>query len=163
MCICSWKTSKSCLEADFEKFARLLSSLFNLNSQRITKRDVYFVTFQTVWCPYLSCSNKGLFQDVIDHLKQNHQIKFFDDAIAIKVTRYLGTMFLYDGLVCFPKIIKISNGLNFCLYILSSPEQSIMPIPCQLLERMETNSPTMTIPKPQTKSPVKSLTGSLFS
>ena len=57
--------------------------------------------------------------------------------IENKITCYLGTMFLYEGLVWFPKIIKISNGLNFFLvgkvinqvanfwlYILSSPVQA---------------------------------------
>ena len=71
--------------------------------------------FRHVCCPNLSCSNKVLFKDVIDHLKQNHQIKFFDDAIENKITCYFGTMFLYDGLVWFPKIIRTSNGLNFFL------------------------------------------------
>ena len=93
--------------------------------------------FRQVWCPDISCSNKVLFKDVIDHLNQNHQIKFFDDAIENKITCYIGTMFLYEGLVWFPKIIKISNGLNFFLvgkvinqvanfwlYILSSPVQA---------------------------------------
>ena len=93
--------------------------------------------FRHVCCPDLSCSNKVLFKDVIDHLKQNHQIKFFDDAIENKITCYFGTMFLYDGLVWFPKIIRTSNGLNFFLvgkvinqvanfwlYILSSPIQA---------------------------------------
>ena len=36
--------------------------------------------FRQVWCPDISCSNKVLFKDVIDHLNQNHQIKFFYDA-----------------------------------------------------------------------------------
>jgi len=93
--------------------------------------------FNKVFCPDLTCKKKVLFKDVIEHLKQVHENKFWFNAPENKYTAKFGTVNIEGGYVWYPKCIKISSGIyfflvgsfinkiaHFWLYIMASPLQA---------------------------------------
>ena len=95
--------------------------------------------FNKVFCPDLSCKKKVLFKDVIEHLKQVHENKFWFVAPENKFTIIYGMNNIegYSEYAWFPKCIKISSGIyfflvgrainniaHFWLYIMASPLQA---------------------------------------
>jgi len=94
--------------------------------------------FRQVFCPQLSCKEKVLFKNVIEHLKQTHVNKLWFDATENKYTLILSTENIdADGCSWFPNCIKISSGMvfflvgkiinkiaHFWLYIMASPLQA---------------------------------------
>ena len=94
--------------------------------------------FNKVFCPDLSCKEKVLFKDVIEHLKQVHENKFWFVAPENKYTARFGTKNIEDWYrLGYVQCIKISSGIyfffvgrainkiaHFWLYIMASPLQA---------------------------------------
>lgn len=69
--------------------------------------------FRQVFCPELSCKNKVLFKDVIEHLKKVHENKFWFDAPENKYTVMFGTGGIENDGIWKPRSIKIRSGIDF--------------------------------------------------
>ena len=94
--------------------------------------------FRPVFCPHINCKKTlVLFKDVIEHLKQVHENKFWFVAIENKYSRKLDTSKSEDGAFWMPIGIKIGSGVDFFLvgqiingiahfwlYVMASPLQA---------------------------------------
>ena len=93
--------------------------------------------FRQICCPELSCKEKILFKDVIEHLKQIHGNRYWFVATGNKHTVRLGSRNIQDGTTWPPQGIKINSGVDlflvgkiihrvayFWLYVMSSPLQA---------------------------------------
>ena len=94
--------------------------------------------FRPVFCPYVSCKQiLVLFKDVIEHLTQVHESKFWFDATENKFSGDLDTSKNNDGAFWKPIGIKIGSGIYFFLvgqiinriayfwlYVMASPLQA---------------------------------------